>query len=76
MALTLEPAAGDAPEAAAPLRVTVELDSMFAAWLTARAAAHGEEPGEHAATILRAYWAHHDQWRHQQGAAATRPVAR
>lgn len=30
-----------------------------------RARAHGKTVEEHAARIMRAYWAHHDTWRHQ-----------
>ena len=53
--------------------VTVPLDPHFRAWLEGRAAAHGEPPGAHAARVLRQFWAHHDTWRHGQGAGGTRP---
>lgn len=54
--------------------VTVLLDAHFAEWLRTRAAAHGQTPGEHAGAVLRQFWASHDQWRHSQGGAVTRPA--
>lgn len=67
-----------APPAAPPERMratyAVTLDRHFADWLDARAAAHGQEPAEHAAAILRLYWANHDTWRHQQAPGMARPV--
>jgi hypothetical protein len=61
-----------APEQTEQLTVAVTLDPPFSAWLAARAQAHGEEPGAHAAAILRQYWAHHDAWRHEHAGAPTR----
>lgn len=71
-----EPAEGPlpSPTPAAGAAYTVVLDAHFAAWLEARAAAHGQAPGEHAAALLRQFWASHDHWRHQDSAGATRPA--
>ena len=70
------PPAPEAPPPAArdqPVVLTVTLEGIFKDWLLARALDHHQEPGEHIAAILRAYWAHHDAWRHgQTGAATTR----
>jgi len=56
------------------LRVAFELGEPWAAWLAARASAWGDTVADHAAAILRHYWASHDEWRHRQGQAATQPA--
>lgn len=84
MALTLTPDEQPAPEGAAalaapaptapqnqPVILTMTLEGIFKDWLLARARHYQQEPGEHVAAILRAYWAHHDAWRHGQAGAAT-----
>lgn len=72
--MPLQISAGAAGEADEPnvLVMPVRLEGVFADWLRERARAHGEPPEEHAARLLRAYWAHHDAWRHDQVAAPTR----
>jgi hypothetical protein len=67
-----EPAPVQPPPDLSP--VTVLLDAHFAAWLCARAEAHGQTPAEHAGAVLRQFWAAHDQWRHTQSGAPTRPA--
>ncbi len=57
------------------LAIPVKLEGVFAEWLIARARAHGETPEEHAARLLRAYWAHHDTWRHEGTPTGAREVA-
>lgn len=47
------------------LAIPLRLEGVFAQWLRDRARAHGETVEEHAARIMRAYWAHHDTWRHE-----------
>lgn len=72
------PRTAESPPAApegAPITLSVTLEGLFKDWLTQRARHHDQPPAEHAAAILRAYWAHHDTWRHQQGASQTRVVA-
>jgi hypothetical protein len=67
------PAGAAAPPSAVPtLTLTVTLEGVFRDWLMARAQAHQQDPAEHVAAILRAYWAHHDAWRHQQAGGQTR----
>jgi hypothetical protein len=65
------PAQAEARPADGPLTVTLTLEGVFKEWLKARALDHREEPGEHAAALLRAYWAHHDTWRHRQAGTLT-----
>lgn len=73
MAVTIT-GAGD--EGDGVLAIPLRLEGVFAEWLAARARAHGETPEEHAARLLRAYWAHHDTWRHQGGATTAREIGR
>lgn len=53
------------------LAIPLRLEGVFAEWLRARAQAHGETVEDHAARIMRQYWAHHDTWRHK--GSPTRP---
>lgn len=74
MAMTIKPVMHDDGAAAAPepagMAFPVRLEALFAQWLTDRARAFGEPPEEHAARILRQFWAQHDDWRHAQAEAA------
>lgn len=54
----------DVPAEAARVPVTVQLTEFHHAYLTARAKAHGETPERHLETILRAFRAYHDRFRH------------
>lgn len=75
MALTLTPeeTAPAAPPEDGTLTLTVTLEGLFGRWLAARARAHDQDPAEHAAALLRTYWAHHDLWRHQPASPAPQP---
>lgn len=80
LARIAEPVAADPPEpppgpsiAPPALGVQVPLEGVFLAWMNARAAAHNEPVGDHAARLLRQYWAQHDTWRHGEGSGGTAP---
>lgn len=73
---TLDDRQADATQAAAEEgeRFSVLLAPRHAAYLRARAAAHGEAPERHLEGILRRFRAHHDDWRAMQaGNAPTEP---
>ncbi len=58
---------------ASPNQFVVELQQRFADYLRARAAAHGEDPNQHLARIVREFWANHDEWRRTQIGGLSRP---
>jgi len=53
----------------------VELKPQHAAYVRLRALAHGEQPGRHIGTIVRAFWASHDEWKRQNSGGLSRPGA-
>lgn len=58
------PGGDDSPVRQDVLVIPLRLEGVFGEWLLARAQAHGETPEDHAARLMRTYWAHHDTWRH------------
>jgi hypothetical protein len=73
--MPIEVTAPESAPRADVLAIPLRLEGVFAEWLRARAQAHGESPEEHAARLMRAYWAHHDTWRHQGAPSAPREGA-
>lgn len=51
----------------------VDMNRRFADYVRARAEAHGETPEQHIYTIVRTFWANHDEWRRLHSPGAARP---